>query len=386
MYILMIARGYPTAKHPQWGCFEKDQAEALASIGHKVVVVSFDRRFLLEYRTHRMTRFTHNGITYYNQYILPGVTTMLMVKKHKLALDQWIMGQLLRRVIKEQGKPDVIYGQYFFNTVLAVPTCQHYNIPLVGIEHAGRFYDDHLDAQTLFQATIVHTHADSIIAVSQTLRAALKRHFNIDAQVVHNSYSADFTYQAVQPNSTLRMVTTSSLVPDKGIDVMLSALALYNQTNSHWALTIIGNGPEKVKLQQLTQRLQISDHVHFTGSITKQEIKTIYSHTDLYLSASFCETFGVAILEALACGIPVISTICGGPEDFITPAEGLLVPTHDSQAMADAIEYFQHHADQYNRPAIAQKCIDCFSPRVIAQQLTEIFEQTITTYHQSSAT
>ena len=50
MYILMISRGIPSEKHPMWGCFAKDQAEALASIGHKVVVASVDSSFLFEFR------------------------------------------------------------------------------------------------------------------------------------------------------------------------------------------------------------------------------------------------------------------------------------------------------------------------------------------------
>ena len=62
----MIARGYPTPKDPQWGCFEQDQAEALQRYGHRVVVVSVDSRFLWRVRKIGTTIYNKNGVVYYN--------------------------------------------------------------------------------------------------------------------------------------------------------------------------------------------------------------------------------------------------------------------------------------------------------------------------------
>ena len=72
MYILMISRGVPSAKDPQWGCFEQDQAEALQRNGHKVVVVSVDSRFRWHLRKIGITHRQKNGINYYNSFWLPG--------------------------------------------------------------------------------------------------------------------------------------------------------------------------------------------------------------------------------------------------------------------------------------------------------------------------
>ena len=77
MNVLMISRGFPTKKYPQWGCFEKDQAEALAKIGHNVVVVSVDSRFLFSWRKLGITHISENGVNYYNSFWIPGVITNL---------------------------------------------------------------------------------------------------------------------------------------------------------------------------------------------------------------------------------------------------------------------------------------------------------------------
>ena len=73
----MISRGFPTKKYPQWGCFEKDQAEALAKIGHNVVVVSVDSRFLFSFRKLGVTHICENGVNYYNSFWIPGSITNL---------------------------------------------------------------------------------------------------------------------------------------------------------------------------------------------------------------------------------------------------------------------------------------------------------------------
>ena len=63
MYILMIARGYPTEEDPQWGCFEQDQAEALCNNGHQVVVLSVDSRFLWKFRKVAIKPFSYTHMT-----------------------------------------------------------------------------------------------------------------------------------------------------------------------------------------------------------------------------------------------------------------------------------------------------------------------------------
>ena len=73
MFIALISRGVPSKRDPQWGCFEKDQAEALAATGHKVVVISVDTRFRFYWRKLGISHYYTNGIHYYDCFIVPGV-------------------------------------------------------------------------------------------------------------------------------------------------------------------------------------------------------------------------------------------------------------------------------------------------------------------------
>ena len=113
------------------------------------------------------------------------------------------------------------------------------------------------------------------------------------------------------------------------------------------------------------------------GSKNKNEIATLLQNSDLFVLPSRNETFGVVYIEAMACGLPIIATDCGGPRDIVTEENGLLIPTEDVNALGNAILHMVNNIDKYDRKAIAEDCQARFSPEVIAKQLTQIFEDTI---------
>ena len=105
MFILIISRGIPSKRYPQWGCFEKDQAEALASIGHKVVVASVDGRFRFIYRKRGLTHVVINGVDYYNHYLLPHALVNLFGRQMTLRLQNWQIDRVCDLVEKCHEKP-----------------------------------------------------------------------------------------------------------------------------------------------------------------------------------------------------------------------------------------------------------------------------------------
>ena len=105
--------------------------------------------------------------------------------------------------------------------------------------------------------------------------------------------------------------------------------------------------------------------------------KQILKNSSIFLLPSRNENFSVAVLEALACGLPVIASICGGIRECINEKNGLLFPVDDVEKLAQSILYAVQHLDKYDRKAIAEDCQARFSPEVIAKQLTQIFEDTI---------
>ena len=222
MFILMIARGTPSKQYPLWGCFEKDQAEALASIGHKVVVASVDSRFLFKYRKVGLTHTTINSVEYYNHFLIPSALLDIVSHKFSIKTREWEMKQLFKHILQVHGKPNIIYGQFFSNTLLGVQISKKYNIPLVGIEHAGRFNEPTLKnwKYTQQDAQYAYMNTNATIAVSKSLKESLTRHFSIDPIVVHNMVGADFQYIANEKKRPFTFIATGRLTYGKGFDLL----------------------------------------------------------------------------------------------------------------------------------------------------------------------
>ncbi len=378
MFILIISRGIPSPQFPQWGCFEKDQAEALAAIGHKVVVASVDGRFLLKWRKIGITHRQINNVDYLNSFLLPGAISKLFGIGCYYASKRWQLKRIYKKVLSSYGKPDIIYGQFFFNSYMALPISQQEKIPLVNIEHAARFNDEKIDKVSFNQSKEVYKHTAANIAVSRSLRAALHRHFNINCEVVYNVVGKEFIYSSVDaPDDKVKFVATGTLEHRKGFDLLIKAFAKSNLPRDKWQLTIIGSGSEQSNLQQLIVDEQLQENIILAGKKTKQEIVATYQNSHVFALPSRSETFGVVYTEAMACGLPVIATPCGGPEEFVTDSNGMLVPIDNVDELANAIQYMFNHYKEYHRETIAQLCRELFSSEVIAKQLTHIFEDAI---------
>ena len=201
-------------------------------------------------------------------------------------------------------------------------------------------------------------------------------------------YAAIFCFEkkyiVKERDSKLVFVAIGRLIYGKGFDLLIAAFDKLKLTTDLWELNIIGAGEEHDNLQKQINEASLQNNIHLLGYKSKEEIISFLSKSDVFVLPSRSETFGVVYVEAMALGLPVIATVCNGPEEFVTKTDGLLIPVDDVDALADAIKYMFEHYDQYDRKRIAEDCKDRFSPKVIAQQLTHVFEQTIEEYKEKN--
>jgi len=99
--------------------------------------------------------------------------------------------------------------------------------------------------------------------------------------------------------------------------------------------------------------------------------------SDCFVLASQNETFGVVYIEALACGIPVIATKCGGPEEFVSEENGFLVPVDDIDSLVKAMRDIYENSKNYDREKISKVTAGLFSPNEIANRLLEVYKNII---------
>ncbi|MEZ5571770.1 MAG: glycosyltransferase family 4 protein [Halioglobus sp.] len=181
--------------------------------------------------------------------------------------------------------------------------------------------------------------AASIVVPSGFLRDVFKE-FELPAMIISNIIDLDTFYPALEPPSEapFTLVITRNLESIYGIDTAIQALAVVRQTIAHVQLKIAGNGPLAGKLKQLVDELGLSDNVVFLGRLDRGEIVALYHSAHAMLNPSRVDNMPNSILEALACGLPVISTNVGGVPYIVEDTRtALLVPPDDVQSMAQAI-------------------------------------------------
>jgi glycosyltransferase involved in cell wall biosynthesis len=380
MNILLISRGYPSKRDPQWGSFEKDQALALQAIGHKVIIMSVEVQNRFRRRKLGISHHYENGLNVYSIYF-PLIFFHLLSKKWKIILRQKFGLILYKKIEKRQGSPDILYVHYMYNIAGAVAIKNKYNIPLVGIEHWSILDQKKISQFDQYRGNIAYSGADKIIVVSDSLRNQILYHFNKDSIVIHNMIGGEFLNQNFKIkkefNAPIKYVAIGILIQRKGFDVLIAAFSKSDLKEKGVVVTIIGEGSERSELQKQINNVGLSDNIFLVGIKSKLEIIEILDDSDVFVFPSRSENFSVAVLEVLSRGLPVIATICGGIRECIDDSNGLLVPVDDVDAFTDAMQKMYHTYMDYDKKMIAERCRQQFSPSVIAKKLTQVFEEVI---------
>lgn len=175
---------------------------------------------------------------------------------------------------------------------------------------------------------------------------------------------------------SMRMLVVARLHAQKGHDVLLEAVALLRRRGLAVHLEVIGDGPERARLEALGRRLGVDDCVTFEGSLGQEQIIERMRRADVFVLPSRFESLGVAYMEAMAMEVPTIGTSVGGIGEVIDHLEsGVLVPPGDVQAVVGAVEDLARDAGMRERLGKAgrRKVVEDFDSRRSAAVLFERF-------------
>lgn len=382
MNICIIARGWPSERDPQWGCFERDQALALKGLGHNIIVLSVDTRFRRYRRKYGITLKEESGIKAYNLYAgfvwgkaLSYISPILASKiKQKLLL------YLFKEVYKQEVNPDILYGHYLGCCAMALAAKIKYGVPAVGIEHWSKMGFNPIKKSYRLLAESIYPYLDKQLVVSQSLKDNIKRNIGIDTLVVHNMIGQKFADNLIETEvkqGLFKITSVGSLLHVKGYDILIEAMNMISKELPNWELIIIGEGPERASLQEAIEKYGLQNNIKLIGRKNKDEIIKRLNESTMYVSSSRSENFSVSIIEALSAGLPVVATDCGGIKECLNEKNGLLAPVENACELANAILSMNNNIKKYDRKYISDDCRSRFSPNVIARKLTSIFEDVI---------
>lgn len=178
----------------------------------------------------------------------------------------------------------------------------------------------------------------AVLAVPSGFLQDVFARFGMHAHIVPNIIDLD-QFHAVERNAgEIHIVVARNLEPLYDIATALRALALLSRRYSRARMSVAGSGPERADLERLAAELGIAGRVRFTGRLDREEMAALYREASLSLNPALADNMPNSVLEALACGLPVVSTDVGGVPFLVRHGEtALLVKPGDAEAMAEAM-------------------------------------------------
>lgn len=175
-----------------------------------------------------------------------------------------------------------------------------------------------------------------VIVPSGFLEKVFAQH-GIATTIVQNIINLERFQPARRATTEPHLIATRNLEEIYDIATALRVFALVRKAHPNARLTVAGSGPLRSSLEALARELKIAEAVTFTGRLDNERIATLYQSADLLLNTSLVDNMPISLLEAMASGVPIVSTDVGGIPYLVTHGKtALLVPPADAEAMANA--------------------------------------------------
>ncbi len=378
IHILFVPRMYPSENDEFRGIFFKEQAENLAKnevfdIGVLAVNFLILKKYLsYKNRKTNLLFFEKNGVkTAFKQiFSIPGMYRLNLNLRNKIRL------KIFEKYIAKYGKPDVLHLHTFDAGDFAIVVKKKYGINYVVTEHLSGILPE-TDKYVFFDY-LKKTYANSSynMAVSRNFAGALEKKFNEKFHYLPNFIDADFfSLKPEKKSQKIRFVTVANLIKIKQLDLLIKAFAQAFKDDLNKELIIVGEGSERENLQNLCVQLAVNERITFTGKLDKNQIKNIFHLSDFFVSSSKFESFGIAMVEAMSCGLPVIATKTPGAKSIITDEKVGILTEQNAKSLANALKNTINK--NFNPEEIRNYVLENFSYQSVSERLIAIYKNAL---------
>ena len=376
MHVLLLTVSYKSIFNPLSAPFFRDQALALKKNGCKVGVlcplpISVKSIWKNKLFSFEEESYIDDGI---NTLVYPFLSLPIMPNRSR-RLRLKIGKQIFKKYIDENAKPDIIHVHTFLAGELALWIKEEYNIPFVITEHSTGFARNIYSTELKQLAKKVFHNSNENIAVSRQFCELLNEQFSLDFQFIPNVVDTAFFDLKLkkEDRKEFTFLNVGFLDKKKNHKGLIQSFAENFKGNLKFNLIIVGDGPEENNLRSFIKLLNLESQVKLLGRRNRFEVRELMQNADCFVLSSFHETFGVVLIEAMSCGLPVLSTKCGGPESIVTNDQVGILSDFDSFG-----ENMSHlYSKNYNSNTIRKYAVDHFSESVIAEKLIKIYSQFI---------
>lgn len=381
MHILLIPAWYKNPSNPIEGVFFEEQARALQKRGHKVGVlvpsyIPYNSSLKNDY-----IAYNDNGIFTIHQKVK--AISKRSNKINNFYLLNRIYYKAYKNYVKQNEKPDIIHSHvYKYSGLLGAFINNKQQIPHVFTAHFSLWVNPNhtvLPSDVKVLKTVLNS-SDKAFAVSNSLKNALleKTVLAKDIEVLPNMINDVFFQKnkEITKSKRFRFINIGSLVAVKNQLSLVAAFAQFLKKYKVDAeLFMVGGGALENKLKEKIQALGLEKNVFLTGMLNRESTKLEIQKAHVGVIASIVETFSIAGIEFMSQGLPVISTDCGGPKDYIHDFNGMIASTEEE--MSEHFYRVYKDYEQYDQKKIAAYIKDNFSEMIIAEKLEQHYQKLI---------
>lgn len=369
--IIFFTIAYPSNEEPVNGIYIREHAHAAALVGTIAVVFSRVSSGLPLLRPYHLTDGFEHGIR----------TVRISVRT--FGLPETLLNSIglllgFRHLLSVGFRPDIIHANLFASGVPAVFIRWFHGIPFVVSEHWGGIRDRILRWHGILILRFVMQRAKVVLPVSYDLASRIEAYgvrakFSILPNVVDTDLFRPVDRSSNMRSDSHRLLTVALLRPVKGIPYLLKAINILRKRRGDFILDVVGDGPYLTEYKALTSGLDLEDIVIFHGSLHKKDVAQLMQDCTFLILPSLGENQPVVLLEAMACGKPVVATKVGGVGEIVDRSRGLLVQPKNPQELAKAIDLMLNTYQTYD-PGEISTYAERYSQTSVAHELIYIYK------------
>lgn len=353
MHVLTIPSWYPLDDEDLNGIFFKEYVKMHNQSGHTSGLIAPQ---LIPYRSKQFKNLrtllgkkTDTGVLPSIRFISPNIPRRLKIYYYRICG----LG-LYREYVRLFGKPDVIHahsaiwGGYIANVIKRL-----YGVPYIITEHNSRFVGNgEVPHDEMRFIPRILDESDFAVGVSDFMADAISKLSNSSKEILSIPNPVSFNGKYTDKLERKGIISVCHLNKNKRIDLLIRAYAKSKVSESE-NLYIIGDGVERNNLIKLAESLRIADKIFFMGSMNNSEVHSFMQTGSFFISTSRFETFGIAIVEALMAGMPVISTPSGGSKGSINLSNGIYLTDDSIESLSLAMDQIYSKIEEYDRETIS---------------------------------
>lgn len=377
--IVIISSWYPSNESPSYGSFVEEQANQLHDSGLKVIVfqVNLSGKFSLRKLKKSKTRKEYvNGILVYR------IEQNVFLPKFRKIMFNLLASKCIKLLKNESIPCDIIHSHALFSGgVISCTIAKKLDLKHIHTEHTSGLIFNYAQYNSFEKRLLkkVYNNCNKVLFVSNFAKDEMQKKYDFETknnEVVHNLVSPVFfnnTIEEFKTHDSFTYISIGQFSARKNFNLLIESWPDLLQTFPDSKLIIYGDGKLKDSIEKeiishkLTQSISIKKPLN-----SRKKLIAALTKSNVLLSSSKLETFGLTVAEANAVGLPVVATDSGGVKDIIDDETGIITKFESKQFSAALIKIQQDYST-YNPKTISKKTEQKFSNKSILRKLIFIY-------------